>query len=86
MARTKVLGALLAICIPSAAIAAAPAAAASTLNPASGYNNAAKVLAYARTVKAKGFKLLVDFHYSDTWADPGKQFKPRPGRATRSAR
>jgi arabinogalactan endo-1,4-beta-galactosidase len=45
-------------------------------NPASGYNNAAKVLAYARTVKAKGFKLLVDFHYSDTWADPGVQTKP----------
>jgi arabinogalactan endo-1,4-beta-galactosidase len=45
-------------------------------NPASGYNNAAKVLAYAKTVKAKGLKLLVDFHYSDTWADPGKQFKP----------
>jgi beta-galactosidase len=21
-------------------------------------------------------KLLLDFHYSDTWADPGKQFKP----------
>jgi arabinogalactan endo-1,4-beta-galactosidase len=45
-------------------------------NPVSGYNNKAKVLAYARTVKAKGLKLLVDFHYSDTWADPGKQFKP----------
>ncbi|MEJ3746297.1 glycosyl hydrolase 53 family protein [Actinomycetes bacterium KLBMP 9797] len=45
-------------------------------NPASGYNNKAKVLAYARTVKAKGLKLMVDFHYSDTWADPGKQFKP----------
>lgn len=45
-------------------------------NPASGYNNAAKVLAYARTVKAKGLRLMVDFHYSDTWADPGKQFKP----------
>lgn len=45
-------------------------------NPASGYNNAAKVLAYAKTVKAKGLKLLVDFHYSDTWADPGKQYKP----------
>jgi arabinogalactan endo-1,4-beta-galactosidase len=45
-------------------------------NPASGYNNAAKVLAYARVVKAKGLKLLVDFHYSDTWADPGKQAKP----------
>ncbi|MCC8246148.1 glycoside hydrolase family 53 protein [Saccharothrix luteola] len=45
-------------------------------NPRSGYNNKAKVLAYARTVKAKGLKLLVDFHYSDTWADPGKQYKP----------
>ncbi|MCA2211772.1 glycoside hydrolase family 53 protein [Jidongwangia harbinensis] len=45
-------------------------------NPRSGYNNAAKVLAYARTVKAKGFRLLVDFHYSDTWADPGVQTKP----------
>ncbi len=21
-------------------------------------------------------KLLLDFHYSDTWADPGKQYKP----------
>lgn len=45
-------------------------------NPASGYNNKAKVLAYARAVKAKGLKLLVDFHYSDTWADPGNQRKP----------
>jgi arabinogalactan endo-1,4-beta-galactosidase len=45
-------------------------------NPASGYNNKAKVLAYAKTVKAKGLKLLIDFHYSDTWADPGKQYKP----------
>ncbi|GGO03937.1 arabinogalactan endo-beta-1,4-galactanase [Microbispora rosea subsp. aerata] len=45
-------------------------------NPASGYNNKAKVLQFARTVKAKGLKLLIDFHYSDTWADPGKQYKP----------
>ncbi|WP_328916148.1 MULTISPECIES: glycoside hydrolase family 53 protein [unclassified Streptomyces] len=45
-------------------------------NPASGYNNKAKVLQYAKTVKAKGLKLLIDFHYSDTWADPGKQAKP----------
>jgi arabinogalactan endo-1,4-beta-galactosidase len=45
-------------------------------NPVSGYNNKAKVLAYARTVKAKGLKLLVDFHYSDSWADPGQQNKP----------
>jgi arabinogalactan endo-1,4-beta-galactosidase len=45
-------------------------------NPRSGYNNKAKVLQYARSVRAKGLKLLVDFHYSDTWADPGKQTKP----------
>jgi arabinogalactan endo-1,4-beta-galactosidase len=45
-------------------------------NPASGYNNLAKVLAYAKTVKAKGLSLMIDFHYSDTWADPGKQYKP----------
>lgn len=46
------------------------------VNPASGYNNKAKVLTYAQTVKAKGLKLMIDFHYSDTWADPGKQYKP----------
>jgi len=45
-------------------------------NPVSGYNNKAKVLAFAQTVKAAGLKLMIDFHYSDTWADPGKQFKP----------
>ncbi|MGP3920405.1 glycosyl hydrolase 53 family protein [Nonomuraea sp. 10N515B] len=45
-------------------------------NPRSGYNNKDKVLQYARTVKAKGLKLMVDFHYSDTWADPGVQTKP----------
>jgi len=45
-------------------------------NPVSGYNNKAKILAYAKIVKAKGLSLMIDFHYSDTWADPGKQFKP----------
>jgi arabinogalactan endo-1,4-beta-galactosidase len=45
-------------------------------NPASGYNNASRVQSFARTVKAKGLKLLVDLHYSDSWADPGKQAKP----------
>ncbi|GAA3620931.1 glycosyl hydrolase 53 family protein [Nonomuraea rosea] len=46
------------------------------VNPADGYNTKTQVLALARRVKAQGMKLLVDFHYSDTWADPGKQFKP----------
>lgn len=46
------------------------------VNPADGYNNKARVLAMAQRVKARGMRLLVDFHYSDTWADPGKQYKP----------
>jgi arabinogalactan endo-1,4-beta-galactosidase len=46
------------------------------VNPADGYHNKARVLHKARRIKDHGLKLLVDFHYSDTWADPGKQFKP----------
>ncbi|MGA4987012.1 glycoside hydrolase family 53 protein [Nonomuraea bangladeshensis] len=46
------------------------------VNPADGYNTKARVLAVAKRAKAQGLKLLVDFHYSDTWADPGKQYKP----------
>ncbi|MGW3731431.1 glycosyl hydrolase 53 family protein, partial [Streptomyces sp. NPDC000851] len=46
------------------------------VNPADGYNNKTRVLAMAKRVKAQGMKLLVDFHYSDTWADPGAQSKP----------
>ena len=34
-------------------------------------------LALAREAKKRGFKFLLDFHYSDTWADPGKQFIPK---------
>ena len=29
-----------------------------------------------RRVKAAGMLLMLDFHYSDTWADPGKQWTP----------
>jgi arabinogalactan endo-1,4-beta-galactosidase len=46
------------------------------VNPANGYNNKAKVLEFAKKVKANDLQLMIDFHYSDTWADPGKQFKP----------
>jgi len=30
----------------------------------------------AKRVKAAGMGFLLDFHYSDTWADPSKQYKP----------
>jgi arabinogalactan endo-1,4-beta-galactosidase len=36
----------------------------------------AHTLVMAKRVKAAGMRLLIDFHYSDTWADPGKQAKP----------
>lgn len=42
-----------------------------------GSNDLETTLALAKRVKAQGMKLLLDFHYSDFWTDPGKQFKPK---------
>ena len=39
-------------------------------------NDLAYTLKLARRIKRAGLKLLLDFHYSDTWADPGHQRKP----------
>lgn len=42
--------------------------------------NVCQDLEYVKTlgkrIKDAGFKLMLDFHYSDTWADPGKQWTP----------
>jgi arabinogalactan endo-1,4-beta-galactosidase len=46
------------------------------VNPASGWNNKADVIAKALRAKAAGMRVMIDFHYSDSWADPGKQTKP----------
>jgi arabinogalactan endo-1,4-beta-galactosidase len=46
------------------------------LDPADGYHNKAEILEMAVRLKKLDIKLLVDFHYSDNWADPGKQIKP----------
>jgi arabinogalactan endo-1,4-beta-galactosidase len=46
------------------------------LDPADGYHNKAELLEMARRAKDLEIQVLVDFHYSDTWADPGKQAKP----------
>ncbi|MEM3763454.1 MAG: glycosyl hydrolase 53 family protein [Desulfurococcaceae archaeon] len=32
---------------------------------------------FAAKAKSRGFKILINFHYSDWWADPGKQVKPK---------
>ena len=34
------------------------------------------VLALSQRIKAAGFKLLLDIHYSDTWTDPGQHSTP----------
>lgn len=44
--------------------------------PENEYNTLTSVAAYASRVKAAGMDFLLDIHYSDTWADPGKQFIP----------
>ena len=34
------------------------------------------VVALGKRIKAAGLLFMLDFHYSDTWADPGKQWTP----------
>jgi len=41
-----------------------------------GFCDLEHTLQMARRVRAAGMPLLIDFHYSDTWADPGHQRKP----------
>jgi arabinogalactan endo-1,4-beta-galactosidase len=40
-------------------------------------NNLAYTIAEAKEAKKLGFKFLLDFHYADSWADPGKQPIPK---------
>lgn len=46
-------------------------------SPGRGFCDLDHTLRMAKRVKQAGLKLLLDFHYSDYWADPGKQFKPK---------
>jgi arabinogalactan endo-1,4-beta-galactosidase len=41
-----------------------------------GYDDITHTVAFGQQVKAAGMGLLVDFHYSDNWADAGKQCVP----------
>jgi arabinogalactan endo-1,4-beta-galactosidase len=47
----------------------------------SGHCSKAEMVALARRAKNMGFRIMVDLHYSDSWADPGKQFKPAAWRS-----
>lgn len=44
--------------------------------PPDGNNTTAETLQTAQRIKARGMHFLLDFHYSDTWADPAQQAKP----------
>jgi arabinogalactan endo-1,4-beta-galactosidase len=46
------------------------------VNPANKWNGIEDVIAKCVRAKNLGLQLLIDFHYSDNWADPSKQTKP----------
>ncbi len=62
----------------------APYGYASNANGCAGLSEAfgdkAHVIAYGKQVKDAGMGFLLDFHYSDNWADPGNQIIPDPWR------
>lgn len=47
------------------------------VDPADGFSSPADVLEMARRSQALGMPVMIDFHYSDWWADPGKQNPPK---------
>jgi arabinogalactan endo-1,4-beta-galactosidase len=46
------------------------------VGPSAGWNGTQDVVNKALRAHALGQRVLLDFHYSDTWADPGHQTKP----------
>jgi len=46
-------------------------------SPAESWNGLDSTIAFGRRVRAAGLRWMLDLHYSDTWADPGQQLKPR---------
>lgn len=46
-------------------------------DPAGGFCNLERTLVMARRIKALDMHFLLDFHYSDKWADPAQQWKPQ---------
>lgn len=46
------------------------------VNPEGGWNSKEDVLEMAKRAKQQGMEIMIDFHYSDWWADPEKQNIP----------
>lgn len=47
------------------------------VNSENGFNTPENVLEMARRAKEAGLDIMIDFHYSDTWADPGHNNSPK---------
>lgn len=47
-----------------------------SLHWVNGHCSKNETIAMAVRAKSWGMRVMIDFHYSDTWADPGKQAKP----------
>lgn len=45
-------------------------------DPRSGHCSKEETVALAQRAQKMGFRIMINFHYSDSWADPGKQNKP----------
>jgi arabinogalactan endo-1,4-beta-galactosidase len=45
--------------------------------PESGHSSLEEVRVFAERIRSQGLKLWLCLHYSDSWADPGKQWPPR---------
>ena len=52
---------------------------------AEAYADKDHIVAYAQKIKAAGMAFLLDIHYSDNWADPGKQIIPERWRKVNSS-
>ncbi len=46
-------------------------------NRASGHCSKDETIDLAKRAKKEGMRVMIDFHYSDSWADPSKQRKPQ---------
>ena len=46
------------------------------VDPEGGWCGTKDVVDKAKRAQALGMRIMIDFHYSDSWADPGKQNKP----------
>ena len=46
------------------------------VDPADGWCNTQDLINKAKRANDLGLRIMINFHYSDSWADPSKQYKP----------